>query len=68
MRWVGHESRKVETRNAYKILAGKPEGKRPLLRPNRRWEDNRLQQWILRNWVGGTEFIWIRTGSSGGLL
>jgi hypothetical protein len=27
-------------RNAYRILVGKPEGKRPLLRPRRRWEDN----------------------------
>jgi len=29
-----------ETRNAYKIFVGKPEGKRPLGRPRRRWEDN----------------------------
>jgi hypothetical protein len=29
-----------ETRNAYKILVGKPEGNRPLRRPRRRWEDN----------------------------
>jgi hypothetical protein len=30
----------METRNAYRILVGKPEGKRPLERPRRRWEDN----------------------------
>jgi hypothetical protein len=40
MRWVGHVARMVETRNAYRILVGKPEGKRPLERPRRRWVDN----------------------------
>jgi hypothetical protein len=37
MRWAGHVSRMGEMRNAYKILVGKPEGKRPLGRPKRRW-------------------------------
>jgi hypothetical protein len=40
MRWAGHEVRMGEKRNAYRILVGKPEGKRPLGRPRRRWEDN----------------------------
>jgi hypothetical protein len=40
VRWVGHVARTVELRNWYKILVGKPEGKRPLGRPRRRWEDN----------------------------
>jgi hypothetical protein len=40
MRWAGHVARMGETRNAYKILVGKPEGKRPLGRPRRRWVDN----------------------------
>jgi hypothetical protein len=40
MRWAGHVARKGEKRNAYKILVGKPEGKRPLARPRRRWVDN----------------------------
>jgi hypothetical protein len=40
MRWVGHVARVGETRNAYRILVGKPEGKRPLGRPRRRWVDN----------------------------
>jgi hypothetical protein len=35
-----HAIRVGEVRNAYKILVGKPEGKRPLGRPGRRWEDN----------------------------
>jgi hypothetical protein len=39
MRWAGHVSRRGEERKVYKILVGKPEGKRPLGRPRRRWED-----------------------------
>jgi hypothetical protein len=39
MRCAGHAAR-MEKRNAYRILVGKPEGKRPLGRPRRRWEDN----------------------------
>jgi hypothetical protein len=40
MRWAGHVARKGEVGGAYKILVGKPEGRRPLGRPRRRWEDN----------------------------
>jgi hypothetical protein len=40
MRWAGHVARIGENRNAYRILEGKLEGKRPLGRPRRRWEDN----------------------------
>jgi hypothetical protein len=40
MRWAGHVARLVETRNAYRMLVGKPERKRPLDRPRRRWLDN----------------------------
>jgi hypothetical protein len=40
MRWAGHVARMGEVRAAYKILVGKPEGRRPLGRPRRRWEDN----------------------------
>jgi hypothetical protein len=39
MRWTGHAVRMGEKRNAYKILVGKSEGKRPLGRARRRWED-----------------------------
>jgi len=38
--WAGHVARMRERRVAYKILVGKPEGKRPLGRFKRRWEDN----------------------------
>jgi hypothetical protein len=45
MRWAGHVARMGEKRNAYRILVGKPEEKRPLGRPRRRgW---RILKWIL---------------------
>jgi hypothetical protein len=37
---VGHVERMGEGRGAYRVLVGRPEGKRPLGRPRRRWEDN----------------------------
>ncbi|KAJ4450895.1 hypothetical protein ANN_02328 [Periplaneta americana] len=40
LRWAGHAARMGESRNAYRVLVGRPEGKRPLGRPRRRWEDN----------------------------
>jgi hypothetical protein len=40
MRWAGHVARMGEKRNAYRILVGKSEGKRPLRRPRRRRVDN----------------------------
>jgi hypothetical protein len=40
MRWAGHVARMGEKRNAYRLLVGKPEGKRPLGRPRCRWVDN----------------------------
>jgi hypothetical protein len=40
IRWAGHVVRMGEKQNAYRILVGKPEGKRPLGRPTRRWGDN----------------------------
>jgi hypothetical protein len=40
MRWAGHVARMGEKRNAYRLLVKKPDGKRPLGRPRRRWVDN----------------------------
>jgi hypothetical protein len=40
MRWVGDVARTREIKNAYKILVGKPEGRRPLGRPRHRWVYN----------------------------
>jgi hypothetical protein len=55
-----------EKRNAYRILLGIPERKRPLGRPRRRWVGNIKMD--LRDgmvWIGS---IWLRIGTSGGLL
>jgi hypothetical protein len=44
MRWAGHAARMGEKRSAYRILMGKPEGRRPLGRPRCRWT---ILKWIL---------------------
>jgi hypothetical protein len=56
MRWAGHVARMGEDRNVYRVLMGKPEGKRPLERPRRRWEDGirmdlREIGWGSVNWI-----------------
>jgi len=56
MRWAGHEARMSEIRNAYRILVGRSEDKRPLWRPRRRWEDNtrmdlREIEWEVVDWM-----------------
>ena len=40
LRWAGHVARVEQSRNAYRVLVGKPESKRPLGRQRCRWEDN----------------------------
>jgi hypothetical protein len=70
MRWAGHVARMGETKYAYRILVRKPEGKRPLGRPKRRRADNikmdiREAEWGGVVWTGS---IWLRRGTSGGLL
>jgi hypothetical protein len=40
MRWAGHVARMGEGKGVYRVLVGRPEGKRPLGRPRRMWEDN----------------------------
>ena len=40
VRWAGHVARMGEEREVYRVLVGKPEGRRPLGRPRRRWVDN----------------------------
>jgi hypothetical protein len=56
-RWAGHVARMGEKRNTYRLLMGKPEGKRPLGRPRRRWVDNIKIDlleigWGCVDWVG----------------
>jgi len=57
-----------ESRGVYRILVGKPEGKRPLGRPRRRWEDNIKMDHREVGWVAWTGLIWLRTGTGGGIL
>jgi hypothetical protein len=52
MGWVGYVARIGEKRNAYRTLVGKPEGKRPLGRPTRRWVDNIKMDLGERDWDG----------------
>jgi hypothetical protein len=40
VRWAGHVARMWEGRGVHRVLVGKPQGKRPVGRPRRRWEDN----------------------------
>jgi hypothetical protein len=57
-----------EGRGAYRILVGRPEGRRPLGRPRRRWEDNIKMYLQEVEWVAWTGLIWLRIGTGGGLL
>jgi hypothetical protein len=52
MRLAGHVARMREKRNAYRILVGKPEGKRPLGIPRRMWVDNIKMDLTLERWDG----------------
>ena len=65
MRWAGHVARMRERSGAYRVLVGKPEGKSPLGRPRRRWEDNikmDLQEVGCGAWTG---LIRLRIGTDG---
>jgi hypothetical protein len=69
IKWSGHVACMGGImRNSYKILVGKPEGKRPLGRLNYRWEDNikmNLTEIGFGVWLG---FMWLRIGTCGVLL
>jgi len=68
MGWAEHVARMGERRVAYRVLVGKPEGKRPLGRPRRRWEENikvDLQKQDVGLWIGSS---WLRIGTGGGHL
>jgi hypothetical protein len=56
MRWAVYVARVGEKRNAYRLLKGKPEGKRPLGRPRWRWVDNIKIDVGERGW-GGVDWI-----------
>jgi hypothetical protein len=56
MRWAGHVARIGEKRNAYRLLVRKPEGRRPLGRPRRRWLDSIRMDLVEVGW-GGVDWI-----------
>ena len=59
-----------ERKGAYRVSVRKPEGRRPLARPRRRWKDN-IKMCILEEGNGGGAWagsIWLRIGTGGGLL
>jgi hypothetical protein len=56
MRWAGHVARIAEEIKLYKVLAGKPEGKRPLGRPRRRWEVG-IRMDLREIGLGGVDWI-----------
>jgi len=56
MRWAGHVARMGEDRGVQRVLVGKPEGKRPLGRPRRRWKDN-INMYLQE--VGGGRGHWM---------
>jgi hypothetical protein len=56
IRWVGYAAHMGEMRNAYKILVGKPEGKRPLGRIRHRWKDN-IKMNLREIGFGGVDWI-----------
>jgi hypothetical protein len=68
LRWAGHVARVGERRGAYRALVGKPEGRRPLERPRRRWEDNIKMDQREGGWGAWTGSIWLRIGTGGELL
>jgi hypothetical protein len=67
MSWAGHVARMGEKRNAYSLLVGKPERKRPLGKPRRMLVDNIKMVLLERRW-GGADWIGLALEASGELL
>ena len=70
MRWTGNLARTGDRKGVYRVLMGKPEGKRPLARPRCRWEDNIKMDLHevgcdVRVWTGSS---WLRIETGGGHL
>jgi len=56
MRWAGHVARMGKRRGIHWVLVGKPDGKRPLGRPRRKWEDN-IKVDLQDTWCRGMDWI-----------
>jgi len=68
MRWAGYVARVGERRGVYRVLVGRTEGKRTLVRPRRRWEDNIKMDIQEVGWRAWTGLICRRIGTGGGRL
>jgi hypothetical protein len=65
MSWAGHVTGIGERRGVYRVLVGKPEGKRLLGRPRCRWKDNIKMDLQEVGWGAWTGLIWLRIGIGG---
>ena len=68
MKQAGHVARTWNRRNVYRVLVGKPEGKRPLGSPRRRWKGNikaNFQDLSISTW---TRLSWFSIGKAGGFF
>ena len=66
MRWACHVAGMGDRRGAYRVLVGKPEGKRPLRRSKYTWKDNIKVDLQEVGWWGGMDWIvWFRIGTGG---
>jgi hypothetical protein len=61
LRWVGHVARMGKVRDVYRVLVGRPEDKRPLGRPRRRWEDN-FEMGLRKIGIDGVDWIRLAQG------
>ena len=68
MRWAGHVAYMGERRGVYRGFVRKPEGRRPLGKHKRRWEDNIKMDLREVRWKTCTGWIWLRMGTGGGHL
>jgi hypothetical protein len=68
LRWAGHVAGMGERRGAYRTLVGKPEGRRRLERPRRRWEDNIKMDLREVGWGAQIGLIRLRIARGGGFL
>jgi hypothetical protein len=56
MRWAGHVAHVGKGRGVYRVPVRRPEGKRPLRGPRRRWEDN-IKMYLREIWINGGSWI-----------
>jgi len=70
MRWAGHVAWVVERRGVFRVLVGKDVRKRPTGKSKLRWEGRPNIKVSVQEWWGRTKtgLIWLRIGTSGGLL